>query len=56
MVGDRAADVIAAKANGIRSIGILWGYGSEEELQTAGADRLCLTPSELTPHVTRLLS
>ena len=47
MVGDRAADIIAAKNNGIRSVGVLWGYGSEAELTDAGADRLCLTPGEL---------
>jgi len=47
MVGDRAADIIAAKNNGIRSVGVLWGYGSEEELTDAGADKLCLTPGEL---------
>src|ERR1043165_9140593 len=27
MIGDRAADVQAAKTNGVRSIGVLWGYG-----------------------------
>jgi len=32
MIGDRAADVHAAKASGVRSIGVLWGYGSEREL------------------------
>ena len=47
MVGDRAADIIAAKNNGIRSVGVLWGYGSEGELTDAGADKLCLTPGEL---------
>lgn len=47
MVGDRAADILAAKANGIRSIGALWGYGSETELADAGADRLCEIPRDL---------
>jgi phosphoglycolate phosphatase len=47
MVGDRAADIMAAKANKVRSIGVLWGYGSEAELKEAGADVLCRTPSEL---------
>ena len=47
MVGDRAVDILAAKANGIRSIGVLWGYGSETELARAGADRLCRKPEEL---------
>lgn len=51
MIGDRAADVLAAKANGVRSIGVLWGYGSAHELLDAGVDILCQTPSELTAHL-----
>jgi phosphoglycolate phosphatase len=51
MVGDRAADIMAAKANEIRSIGVLWGYGSEAELAAAGAHRLCRTPSELATYL-----
>jgi phosphoglycolate phosphatase len=38
MVGDRAVDVHAAKANGLRSVGVLWGHGSAAELEDAGAD------------------
>jgi phosphoglycolate phosphatase len=51
MIGDRAADVRAAKASGVRSIGVLWGYGSEQELNDAGADALCATPGELFARV-----
>jgi phosphoglycolate phosphatase len=47
MIGDRSADVRAAKANGVRSIGVLWGYGSKQELIDAEADVLCATPREL---------
>lgn len=47
MVGDRAADVLAAKANSTWSIGVLWGYGTEAELTDAGVDRLCAAPSDL---------
>ena len=47
MIGDRAVDIVAARANGMRSIGVLWGYGSDAELIEAGADRLCRAPSEL---------
>ena len=38
MVGDRLHDIEAAKANGLRSIGVLWGYGGREELERVGAD------------------
>jgi phosphoglycolate phosphatase len=47
MIGDRAGDVVSARANGIRSIGVLWGYGSESELQGAGADVVCRSPADL---------
>ena len=48
MIGDRSADVLAAKANGLRAIGVLWGYGSDQELIDAGADLLVASPSELS--------
>lgn len=53
MIGDRAADVLAAKANGLRSIGVLWGYGSEQELADAGADYFFQTPSDLMAHLSK---
>lgn len=40
MIGDRSHDVLGARKNGVRAAGVLWGYGSREELATAGADRL----------------
>jgi phosphoglycolate phosphatase len=54
MIGDRAADMQAAKASGLRSIGVLWGYGSEQELIDAGADALCATPRDLVACVYKL--
>jgi phosphoglycolate phosphatase len=45
MVGDRHHDVRAARLNGARAVGVLWGYGSEEEL--AGADARVREPAEL---------
>lgn len=47
MIGDRSFDMVAAKANGVRAIGALWGYGSRDELVSAGADELCESISEL---------
>lgn len=43
MIGDRKHDIIGAKANGIHSIGVLYGYGDLEELQSAGADEIVHT-------------
>lgn len=37
MIGDREYDVIGGKETNIDSIGVTWGYGSREELETAGA-------------------
>ena len=47
MIGDRAQDVEGARANGLHSAGVLWGYGSAEELQGAGVDYLAAEPEEL---------
>ena len=47
MVGDREHDVLGAREVGISSLGVLYGYGSEEELRTAGADHIVKTPSEI---------
>lgn len=47
MVGDREYDVLGAKAVGMPCIGALWGYGSREELTSAGAKALAETPGEL---------
>lgn len=47
MVGDREHDILGAKRNGLRSAGVLWGYGGLAELQAAGADQLLGAPAEL---------
>lgn len=48
MVGDRKYDVAGAKAHGIPCIGVLYGHGSREELETAGADILVSSVEELS--------
>jgi len=45
MIGDTISDFEAAKANGIRSIGVTWGYGKPEEL--ALADEVVRSPEEI---------
>jgi phosphoglycolate phosphatase len=40
MVGDRRHDVEGAHQNGLPAAGVLWGYGSREELTAAGAEYL----------------
>ncbi len=45
MVGDRAADVEAGRANGVRTVGCTYGYGTAQEL--AAADARVSSPREL---------
>ena len=47
MVGDRDNDVLGAKKAGVDCCGVLWGYGSREELQGARAKYLIEKPEEL---------
>ena len=47
MVGDREHDVIGAKKEGLDCIGVLYGFGSREELEKAGADWIIEKPEEL---------
>lgn len=47
MVGDRKHDIIGAKAVGIDSIGVEYGYGDYDELNTAGATYIVKTVNEL---------
>ncbi|ATN82245.1 HAD family hydrolase [Coxiella burnetii] len=41
MIGDRRYDILGAKHNNVRSIGVTYGYGSLEEIQEAGPDAVC---------------
>ncbi len=47
MIGDRKFDMRGAKSNALLGIGVLWGYGSRDELRDSDADILCHTPLEL---------
>ena len=55
MVGDRRHDVAGAHAVRMRSLGVLWGYGSRDELEAAGADRLVENPADLAGTVLAML-
>ena len=47
MVGDTQYDVIGAKAHGIPTIGVSWGYGEEESIRAAGAAAIAHNMQEL---------
>lgn len=46
MIGDRSVDLAAAHASGLASAGVLWGYGSREELERENPSRLFGAPAE----------
>lgn len=47
MIGDRHHDIEGAKQSGLHSLGVLYGYGSREELEKAGAEEIAETPGEV---------
>ena len=47
MIGDRNHDILGAKKCGLKSMGVLYGYGDREELSAAGADYIAESPEEV---------
>lgn len=47
MVGDRKDDIEGGHRFGLETVGVLYGYGSREELTAAGADHLAETPMDV---------
>lgn len=47
MIGDTVYDMLGAKANGLLAIGVLWGFGTKEDLVDAGADVVVDSPAEI---------
>jgi phosphoglycolate phosphatase len=47
MIGDRHFDIEGAVANGVAGIGVLWGFGSREELEQAGAHAIVVHPEHI---------
>ncbi|MBR1287056.1 HAD hydrolase-like protein [Bradyrhizobium sp. AUGA SZCCT0177] len=56
MVGDRRHDISGAHAVGMRGLGVLWGYGTRDELETAGADQLVDSPVDLARAVLSMVN
>lgn len=56
MVGDRRYDISGAHAVGMRGLGVLWGYGTRDELETAGADQLVESTADLAATVCAMFS
>ena len=51
MVGDRLHDIDGGKENGMKTVGVLYGYGSREELTEHGADIIAGTVKELRDYL-----
>lgn len=47
MIGDRNHDILGAKKCGLKSMGVLYGYGDKPELTEAGADYIAATPADV---------
>lgn len=47
MIGDREHDIIGAAVHQLPCMGVLYGYGTEEELKMAGAAVITSTPEEV---------
>jgi phosphoglycolate phosphatase len=52
MIGDRKFDIIGAKTVGISSIGVLYGFGSYDEIKDSGADYIAADIHELYEIIT----
>ncbi|WP_428674189.1 HAD family hydrolase [Roseibium sp.] len=50
MIGDRKHDLLGANANGVAGIGVLWGYGSREELSAEQPVLIAQAPDEIARH------
>jgi phosphoglycolate phosphatase len=55
MVGDRRDDISGAHAVGMRGLGVLWGYGTRDELEIAGADQLVESTADLARTVLSMI-
>ena len=56
MVGDRHHDIVGAKKNGLTSIGVLYGFGSEDELHEAGADYIAASVNDIGKIVSKIFN
>jgi phosphoglycolate phosphatase len=56
MIGDRRYDALGARAVGIPTIGVLWGYGDRAELTEAGANPIIVSPSDIPDAVTTVFA
>lgn len=56
MIGDRAHDVEAGRANGAVTVAVTWGIGTREELAAAAPDHVIDAPDQLPALLRRIRS
>lgn len=54
MIGDRLHDMLAARSNGVRGLGVLYGFGDLAELMAAGAEGTCSEVADIPAAVARM--
>ncbi|MEE6716086.1 HAD hydrolase-like protein [Schleiferilactobacillus harbinensis] len=55
MIGDRNTDMIGGRANGVPTIGVLYGFGDRSELSAAGADVIVSQPRDIPAGIEEIL-
>ncbi len=55
MIGDRLHDAHGAAKNGVKAIGVLWGFGDRSELEEAGVTSIASSPAELPQMISAML-
>ncbi len=53
MVGDRRFDIEGAKQAGVFAVGVSYGFGTLDELESYGADHICHTPKQISELILR---
>ena len=46
-IGDTSTDIETGKNAGVKTVGVLWGFRTEEELKGAGADMIAAVPADI---------
>lgn len=56
MIGDRDTDMLGGKNNGVKTLGVLYGFGDRAELQAADANYIIDRPNELLTGITKVMA
>jgi len=54
MVGDRKEDIMAEKSNGTKTLGVTYGYGSQQEIADSAHDFICNSPTGIKGTILRI--